>query len=123
MIGADPETFAETVARYNELVNAEEDSDFGKDAKYLDSTIENGPYYAFLNVPRILAAYGGLDIDKNMSVLDGTGRVIPGLFAAGLDAGSFMGNVYSVTTVTAGFAICSGYMAGNSIGAWLNGQS
>ena len=57
----------------------------------------------------------GRVIDENMSVLDTQGRPITGLYAVGLDAGSFMGNVYSVTTVTAGFAICSGYMAGESI--------
>lgn len=109
-----------TISRYNEMVASGTDSDFGKDAAYLDCSIEQGPFYAFVNVPRILAAYGGLDIDQNMAVLDTQGNPVPGLFAAGLDAGSFMGNVYSVSTTTAGFAICSGYMAGQGVGSYLS---
>lgn len=119
-LGMDPATVISEVARYNELVELGEDLDFGKDAKYLDCTVSEGPYYAFANVTRMLAAYGGLDIDGEMRVLDEQGKPIAGLYAAGLDAGSFMGNVYSVTTTTAGFAICSGYMAGEGVCAYLN---
>lgn len=119
-MGVQKEILSATVARYNEIVASGTDVDFGKEAAYLDCSIEQGPFYAFVNVPRILAAYGGLDIDRNMAVLDAQGNPIPGLFAAGLDAGSFMGNVYSVTTTTAGFAICSGYMAGQGVGNYLS---
>ncbi len=121
-LGMDPETVASQVARYNELVKSGVDTDFGKAESYLDCTIETGPFYAFTNVVRVLAAYGGLDIDENMAVLDEQGVPVPGLFAAGLDAGSFMGNVYSVTTTTASFAICSGYMAGNGMDAFLKSR-
>ncbi len=118
-LNVEPQVLTATVARYNEIVASGEDTDFGKDSAYLDCTIEAGPFYAFVNVPRILAAYGGLDIDQNMAVLDAQGCPIPGLFAAGLDAGSFMGNVYSVSTTTAGFAVCSGYMAGQGVAGYL----
>lgn len=118
-LNVQPEVLTATVARYNEIVASGEDTDFGKDSAYLDCSIAQGPFYAFVNVPRILAAYGGLDIDQNMAVLDVQGNPVPGLYAAGLDAGSFMGNVYSVTTTTAGFAICSGYMAGQGVAGYL----
>jgi len=119
-MGADPAVLTAQVARYNEIVKTGEDTDFGKDAQYLDCSIETGPFYAFANVTRVLAAYGGLDINEDMSVLDEKGAPIGGLYAVGLDAGSFMGNVYTVSSVTAGFSICSGYMAGQSIDAYLS---
>ena len=119
LLNVDSDVLSATVSRYNEMVAAGEDSDSGKDAAYLDCSIEVGPFYAFINVPRVLAAYGGLDINENMAVLDAQGNPISGLFAAGLDAGSFMGNVYSVTTTTASFAVCSGYMAGQGVGSYL----
>lgn len=119
MTGMDAETLTAQVERYNEIVANGEDPDFGTDAKYLVYDITEAPYYAFANVTRVLAAYGGLDIGANMEVLDASGKPIPGLYAAGLDAGSFMGNVYSVTTTTAGFSVCSGYMAGNAVAEYL----
>lgn len=118
-MGMDPKVLAKEVADYNAIVKSGVDNEFGKDSKYLDCTIEDGPFYGFTNVTRVLAAYGGLDISEDMEVLDTNGMAIPGLYAVGLDAGSFMGNIYSVTTVTAGFAITSGYMAGESICEFL----
>jgi len=45
------------------------------------------PYYALVVHPAITFTYGGLVIDRDTRVLDGVGKPISGLFAAGGDAG------------------------------------
>ncbi|RSL93653.1 hypothetical protein CEP52_013113 [Fusarium oligoseptatum] len=50
---------------------------------------ERGPYWALEVQPSITFTYGGLKIDSSSRVMDNDGRVIPGLFACGMDAGGF----------------------------------
>ncbi len=52
------------------------------------------PYYAYQNVPYNLGALGGLKIDRKCHVLDVEDNIIPGLFAAGLNAGGWVGPYY-----------------------------
>lgn len=49
--------------------------------------LDKAPFYALVVHPAITFTYGGLIIDRDARVLDGEGRPIPGLFAAGGDAG------------------------------------
>ena len=45
------------------------------------------PFRALAVRPGITFTLGGIDVDPELRVLDGDGRPIPGLFAAGADAG------------------------------------
>lgn len=53
-----------------------------------------GPFYAYRNVAFNLGALGGLRINTNAEVLNVNGEVIPGLYAAGLNAGGWIGPYY-----------------------------
>lgn len=53
-----------------------------------------GPFYAYQNVPYNLGAVGGLKINVDTEVIDVNGNVIPHLYAAGLNAGGWIGPYY-----------------------------
>ncbi len=80
-VGIDPATLSATVERYNELCRAEEDTDFGKDAQYLEEL--EGPYY-IIRLPMVSTdGYSGARINTEAQVLDSEGSWIEGLYAAG----------------------------------------
>ena len=51
-------------------------------------------YYAMKNKATNLGSIGGLKINVDCQVIDNFGNVIPGLYAAGLNAGSWIGGYY-----------------------------
>lgn len=53
--------------------------------------IEGGPYYILAYKPSVHYTMGGLHINTDAQVLDSDGAPIPGLFAAGEQAGHKMG--------------------------------
>lgn len=82
------------IARYNELCNAQEDVDFGKDASYLKA-IDDGVYYAVKEYNMTRGNYGGIVTNENAEVVDSDGNAIPGLYAAGIiSSGAFFGDYY-----------------------------
>jgi succinate dehydrogenase/fumarate reductase flavoprotein subunit len=54
-----------------------------------------GPFYALIVYPAITFTYGGLDVNPQAQVLDKAGAAIPGLLAAGSDAGGAYGLGYA----------------------------
>src|SRR5262249_58974328 len=52
------------------------------------------PYYLIELIPAITNTWGGLRIDPQARVLDGAGAPIPGLLAAGADAGGLYDRAY-----------------------------
>ncbi|MFZ0088093.1 MAG: FAD-dependent oxidoreductase [Solirubrobacteraceae bacterium] len=52
------------------------------------------PFYALAVQPTITFPFGGLAVDADGRVLDGEARPVPGLFAAGADAGGLQGPGY-----------------------------
>lgn len=54
----------------------------------------SGPFYAYKNVAYNLGSLGGLKINVNTEVIDVNGNVIPHLYAAGLNAGGWIGPYY-----------------------------
>jgi len=124
-IGADPGTLEQTVLRFNELVAGGEDLDFGKgtdahsrfrgDASHQPhpclAPIGAGPYYALAIHPGDLSTVMGLNTDRDARVLDRAGRVIPGLYAAGLDMNSIMRGLYPGGGASIGPAMTFGYIA------------
>ncbi|MCH5462631.1 FAD-binding protein [Lactobacillus sp. LC28-10] len=101
---------AETVQRYNSLVNNQADTDFGKDKQYL-TPLKQGPYYAVELGVGMACALGGIRVNNDNEVLNDHGYPLTGLYAAGNDAaGMLVGDTYAVTLPgsTAGYATFSG---------------
>lgn len=84
-----------TVARYNELVKAGVDEDFGKDTADLQPVVQ-GPFYASALTAKVLVIASGLNVDSQMQVLSRDGEPIGGLFAVGNVMGNFFANDYPI---------------------------
>lgn len=79
--GVDLNNLRDTVAKWNGFVDAGKDTDFGRlNLKY---RIDRPPFYAIETVPANLISAGGPVTNTRMQVVDTTGKVIPGLYAAG----------------------------------------
>lgn len=74
-----------TVSRYNELCDKGCDEDYKKSPEYL-FPVRVPPFFAVHQGMEILTTIGGIDVDLNNRVLDEKGKIIPGLYAAGVDA-------------------------------------
>jgi fumarate reductase flavoprotein subunit len=108
-----------TVARYNQLVTAGEDTDFGKAGRFLNP-ISTPPYYAVEVRPTAIAHTGyGLRIDDHARVIGVDGDVIPGLYAAGECTGGIVGPTYSGSGSSLASAAGVGRMAGEAAAAYV----
>lgn len=76
-----------TVERYNELVAAGGDADFGRVVNF-EALASSRDWYAIKVAPAIYNSYGGIAIDPQTHVLREDGSVIEGLYAAGEVTGS-----------------------------------
>merc|ERR1712047_172383 len=56
------------------------------------SAVKTEPFYVAIITPVIHYCMGGLEIDVDSAVVDGKGKAIPGLYAAGEVAGGVHGN-------------------------------
>jgi predicted oxidoreductase len=65
-------------------------------------------------VPGITGTSGGIAVDPNCRVLDASGKALPALFAAGIDAGGVYGKHYGGFL---GWSLVSGRKAGRSAAA------
>lgn len=109
-LGMDPNVLEETVARYNQLCENGEDTDFGKHAEHM-LPIRTAPFYAFAvrNFDNG-ASRGGISIDEDFRVLDANGVPFPGIYCAG-DAAT-----YSWTENIGPVGLCGGLA-----GSWASG--
>lgn len=93
--GLDAKTLEETVTRYNSMVDAGEDMDYGVDPEVLKlNGIKDAPFYAFKYVSGLIIACVGLRSNEFMEVLNTDNEPIPGLYAAGNTQGCFFGDGY-----------------------------
>lgn len=102
------QTALDEVAKYNELCATGVDSQFGKDAIYM-VPVDTPPFYTSPSnnsktTSAGLVTLAGLETNDDLQVVDVTGKVIPGLYAAGNCLGERYGNSYATP------------FAGNSIG-------
>jgi fumarate reductase flavoprotein subunit len=115
-IGVNPEVLQATVDEYNGFCAKGHDNLFAKDPRYLRPII--GPkFYAIRARTIFLGTLGGIRINHRMEVLDRKGNVIPGLYAAGYDAGGMYGDSYSIKNssgLSSAFATNSGRLAGKN---------
>ncbi|MDO3411502.1 flavocytochrome c [Saccharibacillus sp. CPCC 101409] len=84
-IGVEPATLVDTIAKYNSYVDQGHDPEFGKSA--FDLKVATAPFYATPRKPAVHHTMGGLKIDTQTHVLNESGQIIPGLYAAGEVAG------------------------------------
>ncbi len=115
-IRVDPVRLQETVDEYNGFCEKGHDDLFAKAPKYL-RPIYGPQFYAVRARTVFLGTLGGIKINQKTEVIDKKGRVIPGLYAVGFDAGGMYGDSYSIkdaSGLSAGFAINSGRIAGRN---------
>jgi hypothetical protein len=127
-LGIPAEALQATVARWNNLVDAGHDDDFGRGNSAYDGfngdlrhypgkastmgRIERGPFYALPLESSTLGTKGGPRTNAHGAVLDVDGAVIPGLYAAGNVMAGPTGMVYGGAGGTLGPAIVFGFNAG-----------
>jgi succinate dehydrogenase/fumarate reductase flavoprotein subunit len=120
----------DSVQRWNDLVAAGTDEDFGRglsaydgwcgDRRYYPTAaatlgpLDRGPFYAVELVSSTLGTKGGPRTNIDSAVLDVDGRVIEGLYAAGNAMAAPTGMVYGGAGGTLGPAMVFGYRAGRA---------
>lgn len=98
-----------------------EDDLFGKD-KNLLYPLGDGPYYAIQCKTRVYSSLGGVEVDEHMRVLDQDKKVIPGLYAVGVDT---IGNILDGVAypdhlgIAFGWGLNSGRFAGEEAAAYV----
>ena len=114
MLGIPADALVASVARYNELVDAGFDEDFGKDPKYLHK-IDTPPFYGIHKHVRVSALCAGMTVNENYQVTKADGEVIPNLWATGFGAGQLCGlpdwSMY-ITGMSNGHCMTSGRYCG-----------
>jgi succinate dehydrogenase/fumarate reductase flavoprotein subunit len=86
LIDVPAEELKKTVERYNALVAAGDDTDFGKRSELLTAVIKP-PFYALKWGPALLDVFGGALTNARLNVLSTDSTPIPGLYAVGNAAG------------------------------------
>lgn len=115
-LGIPADTFEKTVARYNELCAAGVDEDFGKEA-FRMQPLTAPPYYGFRCAGNLLCTLDGLIVSPKSEVLNEDFEPIPGLYAAGNDAGGFYANCYPSLMIglNAGRSITQSFIAAEEL--------
>ena len=116
--GIPADALKDSVAKYNQYVDAGKDPDFGRDGlighvgKLIK--IDTPPFYIVESICAILGTYCGAQVDGKAQVLDVYGQPIPGLFAAGEVIGGLHGDGYIGGTAF-GKALIFGRLAGKNV--------
>ena len=127
-LGIDPEGLARTIADWNTNVADENDPDFGRGASAYDGywgdpaaatpalqtlgPLDTAPFYAVPVAVGAMGTKGGPRTDRDGRVLHVSGKVIPGLFAAGNAMAGVTGKAYGGAGGTLGPAMTFGYRSG-----------
>ncbi|WP_224981675.1 FAD-dependent oxidoreductase [Geomonas agri] len=123
--GLPPQTLTETVNRWNAMITAGNDVDFGRIGCCRTpwsnpSRIERAPFYAVQFYPLARKSMGGVSIDGSCRVLDESGGRIPGLYAAGELTGlAGVNGKASLEGTFLGASILTGRVAGRAAAAEL----
>jgi fumarate reductase flavoprotein subunit len=115
-MGIDPAALKATVDEYNGFCDKGHDDLFTKNPKYL-RPLKGPKFYAVKSRTICLGSLGGIRINRNIEVVDKKGKVIPGLYAGGFDAGGMYGDSYCIhdsSGLSSGFAVNSGRIAGKN---------
>ena len=81
------------IDNYNAVVRGEAEDELGFEANnQADVELTEGPWYACKKVPTVHHTMGGLKINENAEVLNGSDEVIEGLYACGEVTGGIHGS-------------------------------
>lgn len=115
-LGLPVDTFKATVDRYNELYDAQNDEDFGKEA-YRLSELRTAPFEGIrMSGGYFICTMDGIKIDTNLNALDTEGHPIPGLYVAGDCSGGYFDGSYPnlLAGAAAGRSVTFGRLAGKN---------
>jgi len=110
-MGVDARALEETVARWNRMVDAGRDDEFGRQPDTM-VPIRTPPFYFGRAYPIVINTQGGPVHDAGQRILDPFGAPIPRLFAAG-ECGSVFGHLY----------LGGGNLSECVIGGWTAGRN
>ncbi len=116
-LGMEPAVLKATVDEYNGFCARGRDALFAKNPKYL-FPLKGPRFFAAKTRTVFLGTIGGIKINEKTEVIDKKGKVIPGLYAVGLDAAGMWGDSYGIIAssgAAAGFATNSGRIAGKNL--------
>lgn len=109
-MGIDAAQLAKTVTRWNKMVAAGKDADFGR--KVL-KPLSEGPWYIVEQKVRFCTTLGGLKANTGLAILAKNGKPIGNLYGAGCVVGGANG-ADSMTAMMNSWAIISGAVAADS---------
>lgn len=112
-IGVPAENLINSVNTWNKNAKEGKDPEYGRTMGVKPFT--GSAYYAYRNTPGNLGAIGGLKINKYCNVLNIYNQPISGLYAAGLNAGGWIGSYYPGSGTAVGGVIHQGRRAAKSI--------
>ncbi len=120
MTGLPTDALTLSVQRFNAMIDAGEDTDFGRFSRGDEALfkIEKAPFYAVQMFPVTRKNMGGVAIDRQARALDHRGQVVAGLYAVGELNGSVgINGKHGLDGMFLGPAILTGRLAGQSIAA------
>jgi fumarate reductase flavoprotein subunit len=119
--GLDRDKLKATINEYNQACDTGRDEVFHKNPKYLRPIRKPKFYVCHKGGAHSLGSMGGIKINYKTEVVAKDFNVIPGLYAAGLDANSINGDTYIfwLPGSTLGFALNSGRMAGENAAEYV----
>lgn len=85
-IGVPAADLVEELRRFNRAASSQGDDAFGRDP--VGPGVSVPPFYAVGPIKPVIGSSGGLKVNRGMHVLDVRGRVIPRLYAAGMNGAS-----------------------------------
>ena len=120
--GIDIDGFMAQIEEYNEMCDNGFDEIFEKNRMYMQP-IRKGKFYCCRQHVGAYGSLGGILINHRTEVLDADSRVIPGLYAVGVDACNIYGDSYPfiLSGNTMGFCLNSGRIAGENAAAAIFG--
>ena len=114
-MGIDPSTLAKTVEEWNASVKEGKDAAFGKAEQYCFEVSE-APFYGAKLISSVLNSIGGIRVNRGGQVTAPDGTPVRGLYAAGIAASGFSGEVYGMAApgTCQGPAVYLGRLAGKA---------
>ena len=119
-LGVDRRGFLATIEAFGWAVAAETTAQLAVPRLRSPFGLVEPPYRALAVRPGITFTLGGIDVDADLRVLDGAGRPIPSLYAAGADAGGTYDRGYMGGLV---LGLVQGRAAGRSAAASARGDA
>ncbi|MFW5861581.1 MAG: flavocytochrome c [Spirochaetota bacterium] len=89
--GLSADALSETITKFNDVVEAGVDDEYGRPILHDSIPINRPPFYAMRLWPKVHYTMGGLQINEEARVIDLDHRPVPGLYAAGEVTGGVHG--------------------------------